>query len=261
MNKKTLLFLIILSVFTITGCTKTKKYTQDEVLEFVKSNMPGNWIYSEEKIKINNDNSIELLYYDVTDWAYCGYTTNESIISLTKTKNNILKSIPSITAICKNNDDKIVSKAIYKSLYNITPDNIESKTKYYDENDNIVNEIIETILKNKCNTYKYSDIINNFDNYNRKFIKLNARILEVSEQTILEEDYWLLNVIMKDNVTNTYKDDFLIVTKKSKLDNKPSINDTYTFYGEIMGIETLQDENNNPVQVPTIFLLYADKNN
>ena len=244
MKKKILLFLMILLTFSLTGCNQKKEFSKTEIEEFIKTNMPGNWIYSEDKLKINDDKTIELIFNDMNDWAYCSYFTNNSIIALTQTKESILKSIPSITAICRNENNEDIAKAVYKSLYDITIDN------------NIKNTI-----KNECVTYKYSDILNDSLNYYKKLTKIDAKIVEFDEETILGIDYWILNVLMKNESTNTYIDEVLMILNKTIIKDKPTINDIYTFYGEIMATNTYENENKEQITVPTVYILYADKNN
>ena len=261
MKKKILLFLMILLTFSLTGCNQKKEFSKTEIEEFIKTNMPGNWIYSEDKLKINDDKTIELIFNDMNDWAYCSYFTNNSIIALTQTTESILKSIPSITAICRNENNEDIAKAVYKSLYDITIDNIENKAKYYDSNNNIIDEDIKNTIKNECVTYKYSDILNDSLNYYKKLTKIDAEIVEFDEETILGIDYWILNVLMKNESTNTYIDEVLMILDKTIIKDKPTINDIYTFYGEIMATNTYVNENKEQITVPTVYILYADKNN
>ena len=61
--------------------------------------------------------------------------------------------------------------------------------------------------------------------------------------------------------TNTYIDEVLMILDKTIIKDKPTINDIYTFYGEIMATNTYENENKEQITVPTVYILYADKNN
>lgn len=263
MKRKILLSLmILLAVTLITGCGSKKEKNENmskEIEEFLLENMPGNWIYSEEKVKINDDNTIELIFNDNSDWAYCGYTANKAIISLTESKSDILKKIPSITAVCKNEDSEITAKAVYTSLSDITSNNIESIAKYYDAKGNVMSDKIEDTLKSSCETYKYDDFLAQPESYYRKHIKVTAEVDEVDEAIILGTDYWTLSVLMKNDGTGSYDNEALIILNKTLVKEKPSVKDIYRFYGELMLPDTYENENHEQVTVPTIYVLYADK--
>lgn len=263
MKRKILLSLMLLLGFTlITGCGSKKEKNENiskEIEEFLVENMPGNWIYSDEKVKINDDNTIELIFNDMVDWSYCGYTANKAIVSLTKNKDGILNKIPSITAVCKNKNSENIAKAVYSSLSDITAGNIESKAKYYDAKGNIISDKIEDTLKNSCATYMYDEILAEPESCYRKHIKITAEVDKVDEEVFLGIDYWRLLVLMKNDVTGTYDDYVSIVLDKTLVKEKPSLKSVYTFYGELMVPDTIETENHGQVTMPTVYVLYADK--
>ena len=263
MKKKilTVVLIILLSVCMV-GCGKSKeenkqeksKNINQEITEYFKYNLDSSWSYSEEKFKIDENQNIEVIYNNIPDWSYCGYTTNTTILNLNKENENV-KKVSSITFICKN-DGSEVSRVVYNNIKNIDKDNIVNNFKIY-VGDSEITESIESGFKNSCVSYKYKEIFRNPDQYVGKRAKITGEVIQVMEEKNDGIDYWTLRVDMtKTNLG--YEDTIIVVIPKSSINGRIIEDDTFTFYGVLTEPITYETVLGASQTVPAIVAYYGE---
>ncbi len=266
--KKSLItsILVILMLFTITGCGSSSEKGEtsggdsnlkNDITSFIKSNMVSDWTYTNEKLKVNDDNSVEIIFNNVEDWSGCGYSANIAAVKLASNKNEILNKIPTITFICRNSELVKVAKSEYTNLYNITLENVESNVKYYDANDNQINDTVENGYKNSCSSYTYKEIFRNPEDYLGKKIKITGEVIQVMEQKDSGKDYWLLRVNMTKDEWGYYDDTVMVWVEKSVVKGRIIEDDIFTFYGQILEPTTYTTVLGADQTVPTVLAQYA----
>lgn len=264
--KKLLLVSILLCLVGCETSNKTNKLDgkinksiNEEITEYFKKNLDTNWEYSDDKYKIDKDHNVEVIYNNIENWSYCGYTTNKTIINLDK-EINFIKEIPSITFICKNNDN-IISRIVYKNISSITQDNINKNFKIYDKDDKIINQTIEEGFKNDCVDYKYKDIFRNSEDYLGKSAKIVGEVIQVMEDTKEGIDYWLLRVNMTKDNWGYYDDTIMIMIEKSAVKGRIIEDDIFTFYGILAEPVTYETVLGSTQTIPAMLALYGELNN
>lgn len=238
---------------------KINKSINEEITEYFKKSLDTNWEYSDDKYKIDEDHNVEVIYNNIENWSYCGYTTNKTIINLDK-EINFIKEIPSITFICKNNDN-IVSKIVYENISSITQDNINTNFKIYDKDDKIINQTIEEGFKNDCVDYKYKDIFRNSEDYLGKSAKIVGEVIQVMEDTKEGIDYWILRVNMTKDNWGYYDDTIMIMIEKSAVKGRIIEDDIFTFYGILAEPVTYETVLGSTQTIPAMLALYGELNN
>lgn len=269
MEKKFCIFVLVLCV-CFTGCgvrnnkneegIELEKNINLEITEYIKSNLADIWSYSEDKFKIYDNHSVEIVFSNVDDWSYCAYNTNNAIVSLSKYRDELLKEIPNITFVCKKDSNKI-AKVVYENIYEISKENVESNAKYYDSNDNLINESAESGFKKSCNIYKYRDIFRNPENYIFKRAKITGEVIQVIEEVNSGIEYWVLRVNMTKDSWGYYSDTIMIMIQKSAINGRIIEDDIFTFYGLLGEPITYETIFGAEQTVPSMLAIYGDLKN
>jgi len=269
MKKKIMMCLFVIILITIlTGCSrkdKTENFKEEtninsEITEYIKKTFKDTWEYSSKKYKIDNNHAIEIVLNNVEDWSYCAYNSNKLVVRLNENNKKFLKEIPSITFICKNNGT-IVAKTIYENIYLIRKDNVEENAKYYDLNNNIINEKVEEGFKKTCVTYKYKEIFRNPDLYLYKRIKVTGEVIQVMEEQIDGKYYWVLRVNMTKDRYGYYEDTIMVMIEKSAVRGRIIEDDIFSFYGLIIEPITYDTVLGASQTVPAMLAYYGDLKN
>ncbi len=236
---------------------ESKVTDADKITNFIKNNMISNWTYTRDKLTVNEDNSVEILFNAVDDWTTCGYNANKSVVKITKNGNDILNKIPSITFVCKDSNSNLVSKAVYTNISSINKDNVESNAVFYDASNNQINNSVESGYQSTCNNYSYKEIFRNPDEYLYKKIKLTGEVIQVMEETENGTDYWVLRVNMTKDSWGYYDDTVMVLVEKSIVKGRIIEDDIFTFYGQILEPTTYTTVLNSSQTVPTVLAYYA----
>ena len=268
MKRKIIIFTFLLSVvILLTGCgngesnnneeSETQKINS-EITAFIKNNLDSSWTYSDEKYKIYDDHSVDIIYYNVEDWTICAYDTNKAMVNLNKNNDEILKQIPKVTFTCKKDDTVVVAKTEYENISQITKDNVESNVKYYDANNKLIKEKAKDGFKKACGSYKYKEIFRNPDKYLSKKAKITGEVIQVLEQSENGVDYWVLRVNMTKDKYGYYDDTILIMIEKSAINGRIIEDDIFTFYGLLSEPVTYETIFGASETVPSMLAYYGD---
>ncbi len=236
MKKKLLIIVLLLIAFISFGCkkeeSKTKeKSSKEKVVDFVKSKLPIAWEYSEDKLKVNDDYSVEVIYNRGSDWFLCAYYTSDVVVGMNDGKQDILKDISKITFTCKTGDT-IIGKAEYQNLTKINKDNVSDYAKYYKGND-LVTNLKEEFIK-ESSSYNYQELIKNPNKYRNKKIKINGEVIKVSEEKIGDTSQVKVLTNITKNSDSSYQDTVQIVIEKEKYNKKLKEKDIIEVYGIIL---------------------------
>lgn len=236
---------------------ESKVTDADKITNFIKNNMISNWTYTRDKLTVNADNSVEILFNAVDDWITCGYNANKSVVKITENGDDILNKIPSITFVCKDSNSNLVSKAVYTNISSIKKDNVESNAAFYDASNNQINNSVESGYQSTCNNYSYKEIFRKPDEYLYKKIKLTGEVIQVMEETENGTDYWVLRVNMTKDSWGYYDDTVMVLVEKSIVKGRIIEDDIFTFYGQILEPTTYTTVLNSSQTVPTVLAYYA----
>lgn len=236
---------------------KSKETDVDKITDFIKNNMISNWTYTRDKLTVNEDNNVEILFNAVDDWTTCGYNANKSVVKITGNGDDILNKIPSITFVCKDSNSNIVSKASYTNISSINKDNVESNAVFYDSNNNQINSSVESGYQSTCKNYSYKEIFRNPDDYLYKKIKITGEVIQVMEEKENGVDYWILRVNMTKDSWGYYDDTVMVLVDKSIVKGRIIEDDIFTFYGQILEPTTYETVLGASQTVPTILAYYA----
>lgn len=236
---------------------ESKVTDADKIANFIKNNMISNWTYTRDKLTVNEDNSVEILFNAVDDWTTCGYNANKSVVKITRNGDNILNKIPSITFVCKDSNSNLVSKASYTNISSINRDNVESNAVFYDANNNQINSSVESGYQSTCKNYSYKEIFRNPDDYLYKKIKITGEAIQVMEETENGVDYWILRVNMTKDSWGYYDDTVMVLVEKSIVKGRIIEDDIFTFYGQILEPTTYETVLGASQTVPTVLAYYA----
>lgn len=236
---------------------KSKETDADKITDFIKNNMISNWTYTRDKLTVNEDNNVEILFNAVDDWTTCGYNANKSVVKITGNGDDILNKIPSITFVCKDSNSNVVSKASYTNISSINKDNVESNAVFYDSNNNQINSSVESGYQSTCKNYSYKEIFRNPDDYLYKKIKITGEVIQVMEEKENGVDYWILRVNMTKDSWGYYDDTVMVLVDKSIVKGRIIEDDIFTFYGQILEPTTYETVLGASQTVPTILAYYA----
>ena len=234
-----------------------KETDADKITRYIKNNMISNWTYTSDKLKVNDDNSVEIIFNAVDDWTTCGYNANKSAVRITKNSDDILSKIPSITFICKDSNSNLVSKAVYTNISSINKDNVENNASFYDANNSQINNTVEKGYQSFCKNYSYKEIFRNPDDYLYKKIKITGEVIQVMEETEDGTDYWVLRVNMTKDDWGYYDDTVMVLVDKSIVKGRIIEDDIFIFYGQILEPTTYTTVLNSSQTVPTVLAYYA----
>lgn len=248
----------------LTGCGEKENKKQEkninlEITEYIKQKLTNIWQYSDEKYKINEDHSVEIIFNNVDDWSYCAYSTDDAIMTLIESNDELLKEIPNITFICRQ-DGINKAKTIYENISLITKENIAANAKYYDSDDNLITESVEIGFKNACNEYSYKEIFRNPEDYVLKKAKITGEVIQVMEQTESGIDYWVLRVNMTKDEYGYYSDTIMIMIKKEAINGRVLENDIFTFYGLLQEPVTYETIFGAEQTIPAMMAIYGELN-
>ena len=158
-------------VLVLTGCESKKdiEANKEEIKNYVKDTISGNWTYDDKKLLIDDDYTTTIALYNVDDWVSC-VNGSEQFSELLK--NNLKEDIKlkKIYYACKTNENEEVNSYVeVDDISNINMKNYVNEVKALDSSKNTITEKYETALtrlKNeyisKCNTYimkKYLGIL------------------------------------------------------------------------------------------------------
>ena len=237
--------------------TELKVTDADKITNLIKNNMISNWTYTRDKLKVNEDNSVEIVFNAVDDWTTCGYNANKSVVKITENGDDILNNIPSITFVCKDSNLNLVSKASYTNISSINKDNVESNAVFYDANNNQINSSVESGYQTTCKNYSYKEIFRNPEDYLYKKIKITGEVIQVMEETENGVDYWVLRVNMTKDSWGYYDDTVMVLVEKSIVKGRIIEDDIFTFYGQILEPTTYETVLGASQTVPTVLAYYA----
>ena len=142
--------LIIALILLVVGCGKKKEENVEnnidnfeknkkEIIDYFKENLSGIWSYSEGKIIVNDDYSVELALYNIDNWIKCGDSSELFIELLQDSDKSRLNKVSELTFVCRNNNFDVSGKTIISDIKNTSHDNFSNNSKIYDENGNIMN--------------------------------------------------------------------------------------------------------------------------
>ena len=230
---------------------KSKETDADKITDFIKNNMISNWAYTRDKLTVNEDNSVEILFNAVDDWTTCGYNANKSVVKITGNGDDILNKIPSITFVCKDSNSNVVSKASYTNISSINKDNVESNAVFYDSNNNQINSSVESGYQSTCKNYSYKEIFRNPDDYLYKKIKITGEVIQVME----DDNYVSIRLAVGGGSNVLY-----VVIPSSILNNERILEDDYiTVYGTSTGVITYTTVMGNELTIPSMLAAKLDR--
>ena len=68
--KKRILLLVSL-LFLVVGCQSERQKEENKIIKFVRDTMGDYWVYSKEKLIINDDYSVQIKMYNVDNCLVC----------------------------------------------------------------------------------------------------------------------------------------------------------------------------------------------
>ena len=257
MKKIILCLVMVISLVTITACNfSEKKQLENDIKKFIKNNMIAEWAYSDSKISFKNDSSVQLLYYNVADWSSCALSTNNAILYLVRDNDEILQKIPSITFACKNTDGKDIAKTTYTNLKDLNELTLDNYSKYYDANGKEISESLKEAYKKSCKEYDYEELVKNYNSYIGKKIEFNGKVVQITDNE--SEDFLYIAVNRVDHNQENTKEKMLVIIRRNRIEKKIKKGDTYTFYGELLGIANSNTQYGVNANSPSAHVFFTD---
>lgn len=236
--------------------SKTSIKSDTKVLDLIKETAPENWQFEKEKVNIDKNGEVSIIYNSISDWMMCTYHTKNHIINISNKNSNELDGIKSITFICRSNNSE--TKAKYSNIESINSLNFESHAEYFDNDGNKIETSFENAFKNAATAYSYKEIFRNPSEYIEKKIKLTGKVVQVMEETEDGIEYWVLRVDMTKDKWGYYDDTVMILLPKSSFKGRIIEDDVITFYGLCYDTYTYETVLGASQTIPFILGIFAE---
>lgn len=261
--------LIIALILLVVGCGKKKEENVEnnidnfeknkkEIIDYFKENLSGIWSYSEGKIIVNDDYSVELALYNIDNWIKCGDSSELFIELLQDSDKSRLNKVSELTFVCRNNNFDVSGKTIISDIKNTSHDNFSNNSKIYDENGNIMNVSIADEYKNLCVPYAYKEIFRNPENYINKYFTATGEVIQVTEEKEGKAEYFVLRVNMTKDEYGWYSDTIMVMIPKTRFNGRVIEDDIISFYGLLQEPMTYTTVMGNDQTVPFMLAMHAD---
>ena len=258
MKKIILSILMITSLAIITGCSVSEKTKyRNNIRKFIKDNMISEWSYNDDKIKINDDKSVQLNYYHVADWTSCAASSKTAVLQLVASKDAMIDEIPSIIFVCSNTDGADIAKAIYSNLNEINSSTLQDNAKYYDAKGNLMTGNIESEYKKNCGEYHYNDLVKKGNSDLGNKVKISGKVIQINENAV--DDYLILAASNVVNKKVNDSDKIVVFVRKTLVEEAINKGDKFNFYGELLSPDKGNVAYGVNADSPSLNAYYFDK--
>ncbi len=260
--KKIIIFIMV--CICLCGCENKEEILQnnkEQIKQHIKNNMPSYWIYSDDKINIDDDLNLNINAINTDNWSSCAIFARDAISSINNDKFKEIK-IKNINFECYNNQD-LTGKIILEDPKNTSYDNFEDKTKFYNEKNELIKQ---TILegrnyyfedyKDKCKEYNYKEIFRNSSNYDGKYATFTGEVIQVQESY----GYYLIRINVTKDKYGYYDDTMLAYIPVTYFEGRILEEDILTIYGQLNGLETYESIFGESITIPRIVVEYVTLN-
>lgn len=262
--KKNFLIIGLMSVICIllTGC-ETKKQIEankNNIRDFVKKTISGNWSYSEDKLYISDDYTTTITLYNVDNWVSCTDNSEQFAKLLNANLKDDIK-LEHLYFACKTSaNDEINSYIEISDISKININNYKQEINILDNSKNKITENYKeasTRIRNeyidKCNVYNYKDIFRYSEDYEGKYAKFTGEVVQVLESN----GYYSLRI----NVTNNdgwYQDTIFATLSSNSFNGRILEDDIVTIYGKLAGLYEYESIFGELITVPLLNAEYID---
>ncbi len=251
----------VICVFS-TGC-ETKKQIEtnkNNIKEYIKETISGNWGYSEDKLYIDDDYTTTITLYNVDNWVSC-VDNSEQFAKLLKDNLKDNLKIGNLYFACKTSANDEVNS--YIEISDISKIDISNYKQEINALDNSKNKITENYKEastrirdeyiNKCNAYNYKDVFRHSEDYKGKYAKFTGEVVQVLES----DGYYSLRI----NVTNNdgwYEDTIFVTLSSNSFNGRILEDDIVTIYGKLAGLYEYESIFGEPITIPLLNAEYID---
>ncbi len=257
--KKIIIFLMI--CICLCGCESKEEKLQnskEQIRQHIKNNMPSSWTYSDDRINIDDDLSLDINVINTDNWSTCAIFARDAISAINNDKFKDLQ-VNNIKFECYNNQD-LTGKIVLEDPGNTSYENFEEKSKFYNEKNELIEQTISegrnyyfNDYKDKCKKYNYKEIFRNSDKYEGKFATFTGEVVQVQES---DGYYWIRINVTKDEY-GYYDDTMLAYIPITYFEGRILEEDILTIYGQLDGLETYESIFGESITIPRIIAEYV----
>ena len=259
--KKKLLLLVCL-LFLVVGCQSERQKEENKIIKFVRDTMGDYWVYSKEKLIINDDYSVQIKMYNVDNWLVC-LKSAEEFSEFLNAKVEEDSKLEKITYACSTNNKSDVNSYIeVDNIKTINMKDFNNEVKIMDSKKNLVTDSLEDAEKqfkeeyiNKCKEYDYKEISSDTAKHRGEYAMFSGEVFEMFEG----DGYYFLviNVTLKDN---KYEDMIGVSLPTYALEKEVKEKEIVKVYGKLDGDVTYKIKTGNNITMPKLNAEYIEFN-